>query len=256
MTAKPVFIVILGGPGSGKGTQAKLIEGMFKIPHISTRILLQNNMQKGTTLGLEAKIYINAGELVPDSVIANMLRERLKQADCKAGAIFDGFPKTESQFITLIGLLAELGAKPNLVLHLKVKVSVMIERLTSRVTCTGTGQHVYNLKIKAPKTAGKCDIDGTGLVPRADDGEMLFILTRISAYFQATAPLVSHFRKLNAVARIVEVKEIDGEKPIEAVWELMTAAVEPFFAVSESAEPKAQAKIAATPPFTVEPTPA
>jgi adenylate kinase len=212
----PTFIVLLGPPGVGKGTQAKLIAETTDLPHISSGDLFRENMKNGTELGKHAQSFINKGELVPDDVTISMIRNRLSQPDCKNGALLDGFPRTTVQADSLEKLLIEFGGKVDYVPFITASESILIERLTGRWTCKGQG-HVFHEKYNPPQTSGKCDFDGTALYQREDDRAET-VTRRIQVYFSQTAPLIDYYRVHGLL------NEIDGAQPIEKVTaDLLTA---------------------------------
>lgn len=215
----PSYIVLLGGPGAGKGTQAQLLCQHYGLPHVASGDLFREHLKRATPLGQLARGYMERGELVPDDVTVGMIRERLGEADAEPGALLDGFPRTIPQAEALDVLLAEFGGRLNVVLYVKVNEAVLLERLSSRWTCRGPNQHVYNVKFRPPKVPGVCDIDGTQLYQRADDTAEVQA-RRVRVFFEQTAPLIAHYR---ALGRLVE---IDGEQPVEAVTAAMQRAIE------------------------------
>ena len=163
-----VYIVMLGAPGVGKGTQAKLIADRFGFPHISSGDLFRENLKNETELGKTAQEYMNKGELVPDDVTIGMIRERFSQPDCTMGAVLDGFPRTSAQAEDLDKLLEEFQSKVTVVPYIKVAESVLIKRLTGRLTCRENG-HIFHKEFNKPKQDGICDHDGSELYQREDD---------------------------------------------------------------------------------------
>ncbi|HEX5033071.1 MAG TPA: adenylate kinase, partial [bacterium] len=165
-----MILILLGAPGAGKGTQAKLLQEKLKIPQISTGDMLRAAKQAKTPLGLEAEKFMNAGKLVPDEVVIGLIRERLKDADTQNGFILDGFPRTVAQAEALGQLLGGLGRKLDVVLNLEVPEQELVERLTGRRACPQCGAG-YHLKFSPPKSDEICDRCGSPLIQREDDKE-------------------------------------------------------------------------------------
>lgn len=209
------YIVLLGPPGVGKGTQAKILAEKISLAHISSGDLFRENIKNNTELGLLAQTFINKGELVPDEVTIGMIRGRLSLPDCAAGAILDGFPRTPAQADALQALLAEFGGQVNRVPFITASEQTLMERLAGRWTCRAQG-HVFHEKFNPPKQSGICDIDGSELYQREDD-KAETVQRRIRVYFEQTAPLVSYYQQQGLLV------EIDGAQPIEAVTEQLLA---------------------------------
>ena len=203
------FIVLLGPPGAGKGTQAEIISEKFGLPHVSTGDLFRENLKKMTELGKLAQTYMSRGELVPDDVTIAMVRERLSRSDCKKGALLDGFPRTPSQADALTNMLKEFKSAVNLVPYIFVPDELLIERLGGRWTCRSAG-HVFHQKYNPPRMPGVCDLDGSELYQR-DDDKPETVMNRIKVYNDQTTPLIEYYQKLNLLVRV------DGTKPIEDV---------------------------------------
>jgi adenylate kinase len=203
------YIVLLGPPGVGKGTQAEIVARTTKLPHISSGDLFRENIKNATTLGKLAQSFMNKGELVPDDVTISMIRERLSQPDCRQGALLDGFPRTTVQAEALGKLLAEFGGKVNHVPYIAASEATLVERLSGRWTCTAQG-HIFHEKYNPPKTPGVCDQDGSDLFQREDD-KAETVTRRIQVYFAQTAPLIAYYRERGLLS------EIDGTRPIEQV---------------------------------------
>jgi adenylate kinase len=203
------YIVLLGPPGVGKGTQAEIIARTTKLPHISSGDLFRENIKNATTLGKLAQSVMNKGELVPDDVTISMIRERLSQPDCRQGALLDGFPRTTVQAEALGKLLAEFGGKVNHVPYIAASEATLVERLSGRWTCKAQG-HIFHEKYNPPKTPGVCDQDGSDLFQREDD-KAETVTRRIQVYFAQTAPLIAYYRERGLLS------EIDGARPIEQV---------------------------------------
>lgn len=211
------YIVLLGPPGAGKGTQAQVIADQLGLTHVSSGDIFRENLKNQTPLGLQAKGYMDRGELVPDDVTIAMIRERLQRPDCEKGAILDGFPRTPAQANALAAMLAELGGEVKVVPYISVPADVLIERLSGRWSCRAGG-HVFHEKYNPPKVAGKCDFDGSELYQR-DDDKPETVKQRIKVYLEQTSPLIDFYKKNNLLA------EIDGTQPIEQVTADLLAAV-------------------------------
>ena len=204
-------IVMLGPPGAGKGTQAKVLSEKLDIPHISSGEIFRENISQQTELGKHAAIFINRGELVPDDVTIAMIQERISRTDCEDGALLDGFPRTAPQAEALDTMLAELcKGQVDAVPCITVPDKVLIERLTGRRTCCAQG-HVYHTLFNPPMDAGVCDIDGSELYQRQDD-TVETVSNRISVYKKQTQPLIEYYQNRGVLL------EIDGDQSIEAVF--------------------------------------
>ncbi|MBM4128588.1 MAG: adenylate kinase [Nitrospira sp.] len=202
-------LVLLGAPGGGKGTQAKKLIDKYGIPQISTGDILRAAVAAGTPLGKEAKSYMDKGELVPDSVVIGLVKERIAQDDCKKGYILDGFPRNTAQAEALDKVLAEMGAPLSTALLIDVDKDVLMKRLTGRRTCRNC-QQMYNVYFSPPKKEGVCDKCGGELFQRDDDKEAT-IRNRLEVYDAQTAPLIDYYRKkalLKAVMGIGNIEEI------------------------------------------------
>ena len=204
-----VFIVMLGAPGAGKGTQAKLLAKKSGLSHVSSGDLFRENIKNQTELGKLATSYIDKGELVPDDVTILMVMERLSRPDCEKGAILDGFPRTCAQAEALDTRLVEAGQRINLVPFIKVPENVLLARLTGRWTCKACG-HIYHSLFNPPKEDGICDLDGAELYQRPDDTPET-VSNRIKVYFEQTAPLIEHYQDQGVLV------EVDGDRTIEEV---------------------------------------
>jgi adenylate kinase len=207
----------MGGPGAGKGTQARLLQKTFEIPQVSSGELFRENIKQKTELGRMAKDFIDAGELVPDDVTINMVRDRLSVADCQDGALLDGFPRTVFQAESLKEYLGERKTEVTVVPCINADDNVLLRRLAGRWTCRKCG-HVFHDIFSPPKTAGKCDFDGSTLYQREDDTEVTQ-RRRIDIYFQRTAPLLKYYDRQGLLV------EIDGEQSINAVQHDLVAAI-------------------------------
>ncbi|MEN6481774.1 MAG: adenylate kinase [Anaerolineaceae bacterium] len=211
------YIVLLGPPGAGKGTQAQIISEKYGLAHISSGDIFRENLKAQTELGKLAQGYMNRGELVPDDVTIAMIKERLSRPDCVAGVLLDGFPRTPAQAEALSSMLAETHAKINSVLYISVPSEVLVERLSGRWTCKAQG-HVYHEKFNPPVDAGKCDLDGSELYQREDD-QPATVERRIRVYMEQTAPLIAFYHSAGVLV------EVDGTQPIEAVTKKMLEAI-------------------------------
>ena len=203
------YIVLLGPPGAGKGTQSKVLENELDLSHISTGEIFRENIKNDTPLGKLANDYISKGHLVPDDVTIAMLRERFTQPDCKNGAILDGFPRTPIQADELEDLLNSFGGQVNIVLHITAPVDSLIDRLAGRWICKAQG-HAFHEHFNQPREKGICDIDGSDLYQREDD-KAETVLKRIEVYENQTAPLIQYYQErgllieINGIAAIEEV---------------------------------------------------
>jgi adenylate kinase len=213
-------VILLGPPGAGKGTQAKLITGRYGIPQISTGDLLRENVSQGTSLGKQAKAIMERGELVPDDLVCDMVAERLARPDCQRGFIFDGFPRTLAQAEWVDRFLKEQPRRwpPVVVVNVRVNYNKLMQRLTGRRTCPACGR-IYNIYFQPPRTAGICDVDGSALVTRKDDAEDV-VSERLKAYEQQTLPLVEYYRRQG------RLREVDGDQPVEKVTAAVFQAIE------------------------------
>ena len=212
-----LFIVMLGPPGAGKGTQAKKLAQALDLVHISTGDLFRENLKNETELGQLAQSYMNKGELVPDDVTIQMVEERLSKPDCEKGAVLDGFPRTPAQADALEALLHKLGASVKLVPYIKVVDDVLIERLSGRwMSAAG---RVYHALYNPPKVKWIDDLDGSQLYQREDDKPET-VRHRIDVYKAQTAPLIDYYRQKGLLV------EIDGAQDIDGVTKDLMKAVE------------------------------
>ncbi len=212
------YIVLLGPPGAGKGTQAELISEKLGLVHVSSGDLFRENRKLKTELGQLAQSYMDRGELVPDDVTIAMVKERLSRPDCVQGALLDGFPRTPAQADALEKMLNAMGGGVNCVPYISVPSEVLIERLSGRWTCRAEG-HVYHQKYNPPRVAGKCDVDGSELYQREDD-KPATVENRIRVYLAQTSPLIDFYRQRSLLA------EIDGQRAIDEVTGDLLAAIE------------------------------
>jgi adenylate kinase len=203
-------IVLLGAPGAGKGTQAKKLIEKYGMPQISTGDLLRAAVKAGTKLGIEAKTFMDKGELVPDTVVLGMVEERLKQDDCKKGFILDGFPRNTAQAKALDDMLKTLGMPIDAALSVDVPHEDLMKRLTGRRTCRECGQ-MYNIYFSPSSKEGICDKCGAALYQR-DDDRVDTISKRLEVYNAQTAPLMDYFR-LKGI-----LKEVNGTGNIDDIF--------------------------------------
>jgi adenylate kinase len=213
----PTYVVLLGPPGAGKGTQAEIISERLGVPHISSGDIFRENLKNQTELGQLARTYMDRGDLVPDDLTIAMIRERLSRPDCQPGALLDGFPRTPAQAEALADMLAEFQGRVNVVLYIKVPEEILVERLTGRWTCRAQG-HIFHEKYNPPKAAGVCDYDGSELYQREDD-KVETVLRRIRVYADQTRPLIEYYREQGLLV------EIDGSRPIDQVTTDLLAAI-------------------------------
>ena len=205
------YTVLLGPPGVGKGTQAKILSERSGLAHISSGDLFRENIKNQTELGKLAQTYMTRGELVPDDVTIAMIRDRLQRLDCKTGAILDGFPRTPAQADALESMLHEFNGHVDAVPFITAVDDVLVERLSGRWTCRANG-HIFHGKFNPPKEAATCDFDGSELYQR-DDDKVETVKRRIQVYLDQTSPLISYYRDHGKLI------EIDGMQSIEQVTE-------------------------------------
>jgi adenylate kinase len=208
MAEKRMFIVLLGAPGAGKGTQAKLLEEAAQLPQISTGDIFRFNLKNQTELGKLAKSYMDTGALVPDEVTIRMVEDRLQQPDAARGAIMDGFPRNLVQATAFDALVAPYGGV-TVVPMISVDDEEVIRRITGRRSCKSCGA-IYHVLYNPPKVAGVCDKDGGELTQRDDDREET-VRNRLFVYYKQTAPLIGYYYAKGLLA------EVDGMQPIEDV---------------------------------------
>lgn len=203
-------LILLGAPGAGKGTQAVILAEEFKVPHISTGDIFRNNIKNGTELGKKAKEYMDKGLLVPDEITIEIVKDRLKQDDCKDGFILDGFPRTIPQAEYLDKVLNELNAPLDKVLNISVSDEIIVDRMSGRRTCTscGASYHVIN---NPPKKEGVCDNCGADIIQRADDKEET-VKQRLKTYHEQTEPLIDYYKKQGKLVTVNGENKIDDTK--------------------------------------------
>lgn len=200
-------LVLLGAPGAGKGTQAKMLIEKYKIPQISTGDILRKAVADGTPLGKEAKIIMDKGELVPDKIVLGLVEERVKQDDCKKGFILDGFPRNTAQAEALDKMLNAMGLPIDSALSVDVPKDDLMKRLTGRRTCKNC-QQMYNVYYSPPKKDVVCDKCGGELFQRGDDKEDT-IKKRLDVYDAQTAPLIDYYKKKGILKSVMGVGNID-----------------------------------------------
>ncbi|CAM4011025.1 adenylate kinase [Geobacillus stearothermophilus] len=203
-------LVLMGLPGAGKGTQAEKIVAAYGIPHISTGDMFRAAMKEGTPLGLQAKQYMDRGDLVPDEVTIGIVRERLSKDDCQNGFLLDGFPRTVAQAEALETMLADIGRKLDYVIHIDVRQDVLMERLTGRRICRNCGA-TYHLIFHPPAKPGVCDKCGGELYQRADDNEAT-VANRLEVNMKQMKPLVDFYEQKGYL------RNINGEQDMEKVF--------------------------------------
>jgi len=209
------IIIMFGAPGVGKGVQASKLREELHVPHISTGDLFRENLRNETAIGLEAKTYIDAGQLVPDEVVIKMLFERISQDDCREGYILDGFPRTLAQARELQKLF---GDKDNvIVLDLQVSDDVVVKRITDRMVCQGCGA-IYNKSTHLPKQENTCDKCGGRVGQRPDDTEVV-VRERLRVYEQQTAPVKEYYVEQGVL------RSVDGSQPPDEVFDQLAKIV-------------------------------
>lgn len=205
-----MYLLLMGPPGAGKGTQAAKLVERYDIPHVSTGDIFRGALQERTPLGLEAKRYMDVGALVPDQVTVGITRERLAKSDCIGGFILDGFPRTLQQAHALDQMLAKMGIRLNRVVNIMVPDQELIPRLTGRRICQSCGS-TYHMEFRPPAQAGVCDRCGGELYQRRDDHEET-VRDRLEVYRQQTQPLIQYYRERDLYT------EINGAQPTDTVF--------------------------------------
>jgi adenylate kinase len=211
-------IVLLGPPGAGKGTQAKVLEEKLGLPHIATGDLFRAALRAGTAVGREARRYMDQGQLVPDEITIRMLLERLDERDAANGAILDGFPRNRTQAQALDQALGERGATVKRALNIDVPAEEVVRRMSGRWICEASG-HVYHETANPPRVAGRCDIDGSRLIQREDD-RIETVRARLAQQLGALRDVVAYYRGRGVL------RSIDGRRPIAEVSEALLAEVD------------------------------
>ena len=213
-----MYILLMGPPGAGKGTQAEKLVDSYKIPHISTGDMFRAAVKQGTELGKEAKRYMDAGGLVPDVVTIGIVREGLSKPECAKGFILDGFPRTEEQAVALDGILNDLGIKLTGVVNIVVPDGELVARVTGRRICKACGA-TYHVSFNPTKVEGVCDKCSGSLYQRDDDKEET-VKNRLKAYHSQTEPLIEYYKKQGIYL------EIDGTQAIDKVYADVQASLE------------------------------
>jgi adenylate kinase len=212
-------IVLLGAPGAGKGTQAELLQERLGLPHVATGDLFREAFRQGTSIGREARRYMDRGQLVPDDITIRMLLDRVDLPDAKRGAILDGFPRTPAQARALDAALGERGSRVDRALLIDVPAEDLIRRMAGRWICEKAG-HVYHETANPPQVPGVCDIDGSRLVQRADDRADT-IRARLAQQLGALGDVVDHYSRAGVL------RTVDGRQPIDAVERDLLAELDP-----------------------------
>ena len=210
-------IIMLGAPGAGKGTQAKMIADKYGVPHISTGDIFRANIKNGTELGMEAKKYMDQGLLVPDELTVRILLDRVAQDDCKNGYVLDGFPRTIPQAEVLDSELTKLGDHIDYAINVDVPDENIVKRMSGRRACLTCGA-TYHIEHVPPKKEGICDVCGSELVLR-DDDKPETVKNRLNVYHEQTQPLIDFYTKKGVL------KTVDGTVPMEEVFAAITASL-------------------------------
>ncbi len=218
--ARPALVILLGPPGAGKGTQARMLQEALGLVQLSTGDLLRDAVARGTEAGRAAKAVMEAGGLVSDDIVLAVLEERMERPDVSAGVILDGFPRTAGQAAALDRLLAGRGLSVDAAISLEVDDARMVSRIAGRYTCAGCGEG-YHDTFKVPATHGACDKCGGGDFKRRADDTAETVIARLAAYHAETAPLIAHYDAQGVLARV------DAMAPIDAVAEAIRAIVHP-----------------------------
>ena len=208
-------IIMLGAPGAGKGTQAKMIADKYGVPHISTGDIFRANIKSGTELGMEAKKYMDQGLLVPDELTVRILLDRVAQDDCKNGYVLDGFPRTIPQAEVLDSELTKLGDHIDYAINVDVPDENIVKRMSGRRACLTCGA-TYHIEHVPPKKEGICDVCGSELVLR-DDDKPETVKNRLNVYHEQTQPLIDFYTEKGVL------KTVDGTVPMEEVFAAITA---------------------------------
>ena len=207
-------IIMLGAPGAGKGTQAKMIADKYGVPHVSTGDIFRANIKNGTELGMEAKKYMDQGLLVPDELTVKILLDRVSQPDCKNGYVLDGFPRTIPQAEVLDKALAELGESIDYAIDVDVPDENIVKRMSGRRACVGCGA-TYHIVYNPTKVEGKCDTCGADLILR-DDDKPETVKKRLDVYHEQTQPLIDYYKAKGIL------KEVDGTVDMKDVFAAIT----------------------------------
>jgi adenylate kinase len=201
-------LILLGPPGAGKGTQAERLREDFALPHISTGDILRAEVAAGSELGVEAKRYMDAGDLVPDEVIVGMITARVEEQDAREGFLLDGFPRNAEQADALAKALERLGRRLTAALLIAVPDEELVRRLAGRRVCVKNPSHIYHVEFDPPKHEGVCDQDGSRLIQRDDDKEET-IRHRLQVYHSQTEPLIAHYDEAGMLRRFDGTRDPD-----------------------------------------------
>ncbi len=210
-------VVLLGAPGAGKGTQASILAERLGIPHVATGDLFRSAVRDGSPIGLEARRFMERGQLVPDDITIRMLLDRLSRPDASGGVILDGFPRNRAQAVALDSALAERGAAVDRAVNIEVAADELVRRLSGRWVCQESG-HVYNETTNPPQVVGRCDLDGSPLVQREDD-KAETIRARLDLQLASLGEVVDYYDAAGTLRRV------DGRQPIEAVTDDLLRAI-------------------------------
>lgn len=217
-TPSPTYLVLLGAPASGKGTQAALLKEHLQLPHIASGDLFREHLNRKTELGRKARSFIDQGKLVPDDITIAMVMQRLEKPDTRRGAILDGFPRTIAQAQALDQALGSNGHRVSIVPFINVPDDVIIERVSGRLLCRRCGES-YHLLFNPPKIPGVCDKCGGELYQR-DDDKPETVRTRLAVFRDQTNPLIEYYRSQSVLV------EVDGDQPIDDVHTALRTAIE------------------------------
>ena len=212
-------VILLGGPGAGKGTQAALVCKHFDIPQISTGDMLRSAIAERTEIGMRARQLVDSGELVPDEMIIGMVKQRIESADCKSGFLLDGFPRTEAQAAALDKMLGEMNLKLDHVIEMKVDDHALVERITGRFSCKNCGAG-YHDRFQQPLVEGICDKCGKNEFVRRKDDNVETVRSRLEAYHKQTSPLFPYYRTVGIL------REVDGMADIDEVTRQIAEVIE------------------------------
>ncbi|GAB4575868.1 MAG: adenylate kinase [Anaerolineae bacterium] len=214
-----MYLVIMGVQGAGKGTQAAFLKERFNIPHITSGGLFRAMKDQDTPLARQVQEILARGDLVPDDITIQIVRDRITQEDAREGFILDGFPRTRPQAEALDALMDDLGRELTAVVFLRISDEEAVERISGRLQCELDEKHIYHRRYNPPKVEGVCDVDGGKLFTREDD-QPEAVRKRIAAFHEKTLPLLDYYRQKGLLV------EVDAEKPIEAVTEGVVQALE------------------------------
>ncbi|HSW39601.1 MAG TPA: adenylate kinase [Acidobacteriota bacterium] len=229
MINKRLAIIMLGPPGAGKGTQARIISEALHYPHVSTGDILRAALKEGTALGEKVKNYIESGALVPDELVDGIVAERIYREDCAVGFVLDGYPRTIPQALFLTSLFTEDGTKA-IALGMEIPDKVLIERLSSRWTCPYCTK-MFNANLEPGKHGGACDECNTELVQRKDDDPAV-VAERLSVYRRSTRPLIRYYREQGLYYRV------EGERPVKAIAETIIGIIKDRYDTRNTMENK------------------